>query len=194
MRGELKVGNDHWLVGVKRSPSPNADERAVGKKGEIGLIVIHGISLPPNEFGGSCIEELFCNQLDFNAHPFFQTLVHLKVSSHVVIDRQGVMTQFVAFDRRAWHAGESEFRGRKTCNDFSIGIELEGADDIPYESAQYETLAKLVKSLLATYKTIPKDAVVGHSDIAPGRKTDPGKAFDWSRFRGMIAAGIVTNS
>ena len=147
---------------------------------------MHGISLPPGEFGGSAIDELFCNALDPNAHPFYKEIAALKVSSHVLISRDGSLTQYVPFDRRAWHAGESNFAGRDACNDFSVGIELEGCDDIPYSDEQYQVLAEVVKALRQTYATLRTAPIVGHEHIAAGRKTDPGPAFNWDRLAAII--------
>jgi AmpD protein len=157
--------------------SPNFDERPEGAA--IELLVIHAISLPPGEFGGPGIEALFLNRLDSSAHPYYRTIANLRVSAHFLIRRDGALAQFVPCTRRAWHAGESSWRGRARCNDFSIGIELEGADEVPFEAAQYDTLGALTTALAAVYPLV--DAV-GHSDIAPGRKTDPGPFFDWPRF------------
>jgi len=159
-------------------PSPNRDERPDPR--DIRLVVVHGISLPPGEFGGSGILELFTNRLDPSAHPYYATIADLRVSSHFLVRRDGALLQFVACRERAWHAGASCWHGRDRCNDFSIGIELEGTDDLAYEDAQYETLGELVDALCVRY---PIEDVVGHSEIAPGRKTDPGPAFDWSRLR-----------
>lgn len=164
--------------------SLNCDERPCHIK--IDLLVIHGISLPPNEFGGYFIERLFTNQLDPAAHPYFAEIVHLKVSSHLLIRRDGEVIQFVPFDKRAWHAGQSHFQGRENCNDFSIGIELEGADTVPYQPVQYQKLVQLTNTIMQAYPAITKDRIVGHSDIAPGRKTDPGPAFDWKYFRELL--------
>jgi AmpD protein len=157
-------------------PSPNCDARPPGTP--IRLVVIHGISLPPGEYGGDGIVELFTNRLDPDAHPYYATIASLRVSSHFLIRRNGALVQFVACEHRAWHAGASCWRGMEQCNDFSIGIELEGTDDAPYEDAQYVTLAPLLAVLRARYAI---EDLVGHSDIAPGRKTDPGPAFAWSR-------------
>lgn len=165
--------------------SPHSDERPIGTK--IDMIVIHGISLPPGEFGGSCIEDFFCGQLDSSAHPYFTTIAGLKVSAHLLIKRTGEVIQFVPFTKRAWHAGESSFQGQARCNDFSIGIELEGTDDLPYESAQYQALNQVIQSLVHAYPAITQDRIVGHSDIAPGRKTDPGQTFDWAYLKGISA-------
>ncbi|MEW6446429.1 MAG: 1,6-anhydro-N-acetylmuramyl-L-alanine amidase AmpD [Pseudomonadota bacterium] len=162
---------------VRFLPSPHCDARPEGVRPE--LIVIHGITLPPGEFGGPWIDELFMGRLDSAAHPYFATIAHLRVSAHLLIRRDGSITQYVPFHLRAWHAGISSFEGRERCNDFSIGIELEGADDTPYADAQYETLTRLIPVLCVAYPSLR--AVTGHADIAPGRKTDPGPAFDWSR-------------
>jgi AmpD protein len=164
---------------AKQCPSPNQDERPDGELPE--LIVIHGISLPPGEYGGTQIESLFTNCLDWNAHPYFQEIEGLQVSSHLLIRRCGEVIQFVPFGRRAWHAGESCFRGRSCCNDFSIGIELEGTDDTPYTDEQYRHLTGVAQALMGAYPQISPALIAGHSDVAPGRKTDPGPAFDWLR-------------
>jgi AmpD protein len=151
------------------------------------LIVVHGISLPPGEFGGAWIDQLFTGSLDPDAHPFFRDIAQQGVSAHALIRRGGDIVQYVPFQARAWHAGESQYQGRPFCNDYSIGIELEGTDDLPYEDAQYESLAHLIRALLAAYPSLASERVVGHSDIAPGRKTDPGSAFDWQRLRRGLA-------
>ena len=173
------------LRGVRQVASPNFDERPPGV--EADLIVVHGISLPPGEFGGPWIERLFTNTLPPDTHPYFAQVASLRVSSHLVVGRDGVVTQFVNFTQRAWHAGRSSFEGRAECNDFSIGIELEGADTVPYEASQYRALAEIVAALCAAYPRLSADRVVGHSDVAPGRKTDPGPAFDWRFARDLIA-------
>lgn len=160
-------------------PSPNQDDRPDGA--EPTLIVIHGISLPPGEFGGPYVEHLFTNCLDWDAHPYFDEIRDMHVSAHLLIRRDGAMIQFVPFSRRAWHAGESSFRGRTCCNDFAIGIELEGDDETPYTDAQYTHLARAIDALCATYPTLDNRKIAGHSDISPGRKSDPGPAFDWLR-------------
>ena len=162
--------------------SPNCDERPPGES--ISLLVIHNISLPPGEFGGDAIAQLFANELDCTAHPYFRALAGLRVSAHFLIRRSGELLQFVPCVRRAWHAGASSWCGRSGCNDFSIGVELEGTDDLPYAEPQYRMLAQLARTLMAAY---PVAGVAGHCDIAPGRKTDPGPSFDWPRFRGSIA-------
>ncbi len=174
-----------WILGAEHCPSPNCDERA--GEGGIALIVVHGISLPPGEFGGPWIADLFLNRLDPDAHPYFREIQGLKVSAHAVIHRDGRIVQFVPFSKRAWHAGQSCYRGRAACNDFSIGIELEGTDELPYSEQQYQRLAALITVLRGHYPDIAADAIVGHSDIAPGRKTDPGPAFDWGRLATCLA-------
>ena len=167
---------------ARHVPSPNRDDRPDGMP--IDLLVIHCIALPPRQYGGDAIEGLFCNRLDPGAHPAFAALEGLKVSAHFVVQRDGVLTQYVSCAQRAWHAGVSSFAGRERCNDFSIGIELEGSDDEPFEAEQYETLIALGSELFARY---PLRAVAGHSDIAPGRKTDPGSGFDWRRLKDGLA-------
>lgn len=168
-----------WLEGARRVPSPNFDERPAGV--DISLLVIHGISLPPNEFGGDGIDRFFTNQLDPDEHPYFREIHQLRVSAHLLIRRNGEVVQYVPFTKRAWHAGESCYQERTCCNDFSIGIELEGADDIPYEPKQYEVLQSLIQLLRDCYPTISSGDIVGHCHIAPQRKTDPGPAFEWAR-------------
>jgi AmpD protein len=172
------------LAGVRQVLSPHFDARPKGLEPE--LIVVHGISLPAGEFGGPWIDHLFAGDLLADAHPSFRDTAGLRVSAHAVIRRRGDITQYVPFAMRAWHAGQSQYQGRSGCNDFSIGIELEGTDETPYTDAQYESLTALVKALLFTYPTLSAGRIAGHSDIAPGRKTDPGPAFDWPRWRGML--------
>jgi len=162
--------------------SPNCDERP--SAAAITLLVIHNISLPPGEFGGDGIERLFTNELDSASHHYYRTLADVRVSAHFLIRRSGELLQFVPCAKRAWHAGASAWCGRPGCNDFSIGIELEGADDVPYTDSQYRVLAELARVLRSAYPIVD---IVGHRDIAPSRKTDPGASFDWSRFRGSIA-------
>ncbi len=166
------------LAPAAQCPSPNCDERPAGA--EVDLIVIHCISLPPGEYGGSHIDAFFCNRLAPEAHAYFREIQDLKVSAHVLIRRDGSVTQFVSFNQRAWHAGESYHSGRERCNDFSVGIELEGTDTSPFESAQYAALRSLITALRTSYPSLMQADVVGHSDIAPGRKTDPGRCFDWA--------------
>ena len=176
----LTLDTQGWLQPsdqVALRPSPNFNERPSDT--DVSLLVVHNITLPPGQFGTPYITDLFLNQLDTAADPWFVNVEGLKVSAHFVIDRLGHITQFVSCDERAWHAGASSFEGREQCNDFSIGIELEGTDNVPFEDAQYERLAALTQCLRARY---PLTAATGHSDIAPGRKTDPGPFFDWSRF------------
>ena len=169
------------LARARQVLSPHFDARPQGTLPE--LIVVHGISLPPGQFGGAWIDQLFTGTLDPSAHPYFRDIAGQRVSAHALIRRDGSLVQYVPFAARAWHAGESQYRGRSACNDFSIGIELEGTDDLPYEDAQYESLAHLIRALLAAYPSLAAQRVVGHSDIAPGRKTDPGSVFDWQRLR-----------
>jgi AmpD protein len=173
-----------WLEDVRQVPSPNCDDRLDGC--EIDLVIMHGISLPPNEYGGEYIDQLFTNTLDPQEHPYFAEIVALRVSSHLLVNRKGEITQYVPFNDRAWHAGKSEFQGRQTCNDFSIGIELEGCDDQEYEPVQYQVAANIVKLLMTNWQSITKQRVVGHCDVAPGRKTDPGEAFDWDYFYNLL--------
>ncbi|MGD9597056.1 MAG: 1,6-anhydro-N-acetylmuramyl-L-alanine amidase AmpD [Steroidobacteraceae bacterium] len=173
------------LQGVRQVLSPHCDARPAGAVPE--LIVVHGISLPPGEYGGPWIDALFTGGLPPGHHPYFASIQGLRVSSHALIRREGSITQYVPFGARAWHAGASTYCGRADCNDFSIGIELEGTDEAPYEAAQYTALAALLRALLAAYPTLSRGRLVGHSDIAPGRKTDPGPAFDWTRLRALLA-------
>ena len=169
---------------VGQQPSPHCDERPDAE--DISLLVVHSISLPPGEFGGPHIDTLFMGTLDATLHPYFQTLQGLRVSAHACVFRDGSATQYVPTTRRAWHAGESRWDERRRCNDFSIGIELEGDDGRPYTDAQYVTLARLIASAMEAYPRITLDRIVGHSDIAPGRKTDPGPQFDWPRLLAMV--------
>jgi AmpD protein len=178
------VNAQGWLDPVESCPSPNCNNRP--EPADISLLVIHNISLPPGEYGGSCIRDFFCNQLDCSAHSYFEQLREVEVSAHLLIERTGKVVQFVPFGQRAWHAGESVFAGRGNCNDFSIGIELEGTDDQPYTDSQYEGLASVTRLLMQAYPRITAQRIVGHSDIAPLRKTDPGPAFDWSRYRSLL--------
>lgn len=181
-RRRLEVDSAGCVPAATQIPSPNCDARPPGAR--ISLVVIHGISLPPGEFGGDGIVRLFTNRLDAAAHPYFTTVAEVEVSAHFLIPRDGALVQFVRCDERAWHAGASTWQGQPRCNDYSIGIELEGADDVPYTDAQYAMLARLTRALRRRY---PIADVVGHSDIAPGRKTDPGPAFDWARYRRLAA-------
>ena len=177
--------SNHILDPARQVQSPNQSDRK--RDCRIELLVIHNISLPPGEFGGSYIDDLFCNRLNSADHPFFEEICHLTVSSHLLIDREGVVTQYVPFNMKAWHAGESLFEGRTNCNEFSIGIELEGSDDENFSDAQYNSLIAVSNTLMSEYPGITTKRLVGHSDIAPGRKTDPGPCFDWQR----LHEGIV---
>ena len=179
----FRVSN-HLLLEAIQCPSPNCSDRVDSAK--IELLVIHNISLPPGEYDTGCITQLFCNELDANAHPYFAEIENLKVSSHLLISRRGEVTQFVPFDKKAWHAGESIFQGKENCNEFSIGIELEGTDYEPFTDIQYETLIAITNLLLREYPCLNSETIVGHSDIAPGRKTDPGPYFEWGRYRKAI--------
>ncbi len=173
---------DDRLTNVPFHPSPHFDARPDGVLAE--LLVIHGISLPPGGFGGGWIDDLFLGRLDAAVHPYFAAIAHLRVSAHLLIRRDGSKVQYVPFSLRAWHAGVSSFRGRAACNDFSIGIELEGTDDLPYTPAQYASLAKVIRALHQAYPSL--HAITGHADIAPGRKTDPGASFDWSLLQTLL--------
>jgi len=177
----LVVGSDGYASTARRIPSPNRDARPPGCP--VTLLVVHGISLPPGVFRGDAILRLFTNRLDPAEHPYYASIAALRVSAHFLVRRDGALLQFVGCNERAWHAGQSRWQGRERCNDFSIGIELEGTDDLPYTPAQYTTLARLVRALRRAY---PIEAIVGHSDISPGRKTDPGGAFDWSRLHRLV--------
>jgi AmpD protein len=174
--GAWRLLPDGWIDGARRVLSPNRDERPADAA--IELVVVHNISLPPGRFEGSGVEDLFTNRLDPAADPYFAAIAGLRVSAHLFVRRDGAVVQFVPLGERAWHAGASRWCGRERCNDFSIGIELEGADDVPFEAVQYERLAALIESIRRAH---PIRAVAGHSDIAPGRKTDPGPCFDWDR-------------
>jgi N-acetyl-anhydromuramoyl-L-alanine amidase len=180
----MKLASDGWLdaPGLRRVPSPNQDERPQGS--EITLLLLHAISLPPGEYGGDAIERLFTNRLDPKAHPYFDEIAGLEVSSHFLVRRDGALLQFVPAHMRAWHAGASAWRGRSRCNDFSIGVELEGADDSAFEDAQYASLRELVHVLRAG---LPLRDIAAHSEVAPGRKTDPGPHFDWPRLLSALA-------
>lgn len=177
-----QVTDSEWLPRVRRELSPNCDARpSSGAGGGVELVVIHNISLPPGQFGTRLVPALFCNRLDCSLDAALADLDGVRVSAHLFIDRRGVATQFVPFEQRAWHAGVSSWRGRCGCNDFAIGIELEGSDDCPYTKAQYQRLTRVLTWLMRRYPLLSLDRIVGHSEIAPGRKTDPGPAFDWSR-------------
>ena len=177
--------HNHLLQGARYSESPNQSERPAAT--DIDLLIIHNISLPPGEYGTGCIDQLFCNELIIQQHPYFSQLENLKVSAHLLIERSGAMTQFVPFNAKAWHAGDSVYEGRSGCNDFSIGIELEGSDFEAFADVQYRMLTVVTKLLLAEYPCLNPDRIVGHSDVAPDRKTDPGPYFDWSRYQHSLA-------
>ncbi len=183
---DYRIDAAGWLQRVRHCPSPNFNQRPA--RHQVELLVIHNISLPPGEFGGGYIEQLFTNCLDCSVAPAaFADLRDMEVSAHVLIDRRGELTQFVSFHQRAWHAGKSQYAGRDNCNDFSIGIELEGTDTLPYSEAQYQSLAAVTRALLQYFPSLRRDRIVGHSDIAPERKTDPGPVFDWAHYRHLIA-------
>jgi N-acetyl-anhydromuramoyl-L-alanine amidase len=173
------------LEGVRQVLCPHCDARPEGVAAD--LVVMHGISLPPGEFGGPWIDRLFTGNLPRDGHPYFAEIHGRRVSAHLLVRRDGEMVQFVPFHMRAWHAGVSGYEGRSACNDFSIGIELEGTDELPYETAQYTAAGGAIRALLATYPQLSANRIVGHSDIAPGRKTDPGSSFDWTRLRTLLA-------
>ncbi|MGY4042470.1 1,6-anhydro-N-acetylmuramyl-L-alanine amidase AmpD [Aeromonas hydrophila] len=177
----FSIDSDGWCEQARKVPSPHHNERATPS--DISLLVVHGISLPPGEFGGPFIDDLFLGRLDPDAHPYFAGIHQLRVSAHCLIRRDGELVQYVPFGARAWHAGVSSWQGREACNDFSIGIELEGTDEQPYTDAQYEVLVGLSRALSNYYPAITADRIVGHCDIAPGRKTDPGDSFEWLRYR-----------
>lgn len=186
MQQRFLIDVDNGLIEpAAQRPSPNRDARPHGCEPQ--MIVLHGISLPPGEFGGPEIEQLFSNTLDWSAHPYYGEIRGLEVSSHLLIRRDGQVLQFVPFTERAWHAGESAFRGRQRCNDHSIGIELEGEDETPYDDRQYETLTAVLVALLDAYPAISAREIAGHCDVAPGRKSDPGPAFDWLRLYDGLA-------
>ncbi|WLQ11411.1 1,6-anhydro-N-acetylmuramyl-L-alanine amidase AmpD [Hahella aquimaris] len=182
---EFTIDAQGWLSLVKRMPSPNFNQRPTDA--EISLLVVHNISLPPAQFRGEFVCDFFLNRLDCAAHPYFREISHLQVSSHLFVRRDGEVIQFVSLHDRAWHAGRSSWLGRDNCNDYSIGVELEGADDIPYEAIQYRQLARIAKAVRKAFPLITTDRVVGHSDIAPGRKTDPGPEFDWPKLRKLMS-------
>lgn len=175
---------DFWLPYCASVPSPYCDERPADTL--LDLLVLHNISLPPGEFGGGYVHQLFCGSLQAQDHPYFAEIAQMRVSAHFLIERDGSATQFVALNQRAWHAGRSVWQGRAECNDYSIGIELEGTDDTAFADAQYHRLKQLILDICRIYPAITADRIVGHSDIAPGRKTDPGEHLDWSRVRQMV--------
>ena len=182
---EWSINEQGWLTEARHCPSPFFNQRPLGEP--VSLLVVHGISLPPWQFGGPHIDELFTGKLDPQAHPYFVEIAHLEVSAHCLIRRDGEVVQYVSFLDRAWHAGRSQFDGRENCNDFAIGIELEGTDDSGYSEAQYQQLAAVTQAIQQTYPAVTAERIAGHSDIAPGRKTDPGASFSWDRFRQLLA-------
>lgn len=183
----MQIDRETGIVsGSAYIPSPNCNDRPL--ETTIDLLVIHGISLPPGQFGGRWVHALFCNELPPDEDEYFAEIAHLKVSSHLYIDREGKLWQFVPFHKRAWHAGPSRFKDQDNCNDFSVGIELEGTDTIPYTSKQYDTLVNVTLALLETYPELSLDRIVGHSDIAPDRKTDPGPSFDWLKYKQAVVS------
>lgn len=177
---DFDIDEDGWGAAVPRIASPNFDERPAGEN--VSLIIVHAISLPPGHFGGEGITRLFTNTLEVAAHPYYAEISHLRVSAHFLIRRDGALIQYVSCNKRAWHAGMSSWKNRERCNDYSIGIEVEGCDDVVFAEAQYVCLSRLIRALIARY---PIDSVVGHSDVAPGRKTDPGPCFEWRRLVGL---------
>lgn len=194
---KLEIEDDGWLRQAHRCPSPNFDARPLGS--EVELLVVHAISLPPGRYGGGHVQDFFCNRLDEKLDPYFETIRDLTVSAHCLIERDGRLTQFVSFDDRAWHAGVSCWQDRERCNDFSIGIELEGCDEDGFELVQYRQLAQLAIALGKRYPALqaglPETSLCGHSDIAPGRKTDPGPGFDWEHLRTLLNTnGKITTS
>ena len=184
MATRARLESSGWFAGAEKIVSPNFDARPEGVK--IELIVLHAISLPPGEFGGGYIDQLFQNQLSPAKHPYFRSIVDLKVSAHLLVERTGELKQFVSTDCRAWHCGVSEFAGRAACNDFSIGVELEGCNELPFANAQYEVLTDVLAELSLRYPAISPTRIVGHCDIAPGRKTDPGPLFEWETMRCLL--------
>jgi len=182
----ISIDGSGWMMPARHCYSPNFSARPEGVA--VSLLVVHNISLPPGQFGNGWIERFFCNRLEPDTHPYFATIASLQVSSHVLITRAGELVQFVSFNDRAWHAGRSSFDGVDECNDYSIGVELEGTDTLAYTEAQYQVLAQLTRALLAHFPALNTKRIAGHCDIAPGRKTDPGAAFDWDKYYAQIAS------
>jgi len=178
---EVPLWRKGWLCAARQCISPNCDERPVDC--EIDLLIIHNISLPPGQFGGNWVDRFFCNDLPADGHPFFAEIYKQRVSSHFFVRRNAEIVQYVPLQKRAWHAGVSQFKGRSACNDFSVGIELEGTDDTAYTDAQYQVLEQLTKAIMQAQPAITSQRIAGHCDIAPQRKTDPGAAFDWMRYQ-----------
>jgi AmpD protein len=189
MRAKMKIDlQTHLLTDVRQLISPHFNDRPAATT--IDLVVVHGISLPPNEFGTGVVEKFFCGELPYSDELYYEAIKELRVSAHLLISRLGKITQFVPFDKRAWHAGVSQFEGRENCNDFSVGIELEGTDELPYTDIQYEQLIQVLNALQRAYPGINRARIVGHSDVAPGRKTDPGNSFDWTRLDCLLEFGV----
>ncbi|MFR9719719.1 1,6-anhydro-N-acetylmuramyl-L-alanine amidase AmpD [Aeromonas diversa] len=182
----FSIDSDGWCQQARQVPSPHHNDRPQGES--ISLLVVHNISLPPGEFGGPWIDDLFLGRLNPAAHPYFAQIHQLRVSAHCLIRRDGELVQYVPFHLRAWHAGVSSFEGREACNDFSIGIELEGTDSESYTESQYRVLQGITRALMAHYPSITAERITGHSDIAPGRKSDPGPSFDWAHYRSGLVA------
>jgi AmpD protein len=187
MHNELTI-TDGWASPARHMPSPNFSDRPANCL--IDTLIVHNISLPPGKFGAGYIDQLFCNTLNCSEHEYFAQLEGVKVSAHILIERSGAMVQYVPFHKKAWHAGESEYKGRQACNDFSIGVELEGTDTEPFTQAQYQGLIVLTQVLIAHYSGLTTDRIVGHSDVAPNRKTDPGPCFDWHYYKGRLEQAV----
>ena len=189
----MQINKQTGLLDIARQvPSPNHDVRPI--EDDMSLIVIHNITLPPNEFGTPWIDALFTNQLPVDEHPFFAEICHLRVSSHLLIHRTGEVVQYVPFHLRAWHAGVSQYQGREVCNDFSIGIEMEGMDDQNFTEEQYHQLEAVLKILLESYPSLKKEHITGHEHIAPSRKTDPGSCFDWERLGKSLSVKLPSEA
>lgn len=185
----MNLSADGWVDCARHCPSPNFNARPAGMS--VSLLVVHNISLPPGKFGGHWIDDLFCNRLDYAAHPYFETLRGLQVSSHFLIRRNGALVQYVPVSSRAWHAGKSSFKGQENCNDFSIGIELEGTDERAYTQRQYRRLVTLTALLLREFPALTPERIAGHSDVAPARKSDPGPSFDWQCYRSALKLALA---
>lgn len=181
-----RICGDSWWTKAQKIPTQHADDRPAGV--DVDAVIVHAISLPPNTFSGQAVSDFFCGKLDKSAHPYFEEIINLRVSAHIFVRRNGEILQYVPFDRRAWHAGASELFGRPACNDYSIGIELEGSDDVPFTPIQYDILLEVLGGLMEKYPKITPERVVGHCDVAPNRKTDPGPFFNWSSLRQALAS------
>ena len=185
----MHISKQGWLEKERHCPSPHFNQRPINN--DISLLVIHNISLPPGQFGTPFVDDLFLGQLDPNKDSFFEEIYQLTVSAHCLISRTGEVTQYVSFKDRAWHAGVSTYCGKENCNDFSIGIELEGTDKTEFSPAQYQALVKTTRQIITLYPKITPERIVGHSDIAPGRKTDPGVGFDWDKYKQQLAKELT---